>query len=516
MRPPALKKMSIQYAVNLKEEGRPYPHYWELCVGSCHAATILRADVQAQIRRAHREIGFKYLRFHGLLDDDMSVVIAPMMPFGKPQISFFNIDTLFDFLLDCGMKPFVELGFMPEAYASTDQTTFHYKGYSSMPKNDADWTELITLLTEHLEERYGAAEVRSWFFEVWNEPNLRFFFDGTMKDYFHLYELTARAIKGVDEKLRVGGPATSNNMWIPEFRAFCETNHVPYDFITTHHYPSDDPLSRAGMNTEDAKGDGFGGEMIEKFMAMSEEERAEAMEKIMEVFGGENHNPRDVLYQSTKKVKEEAGDYPVYYTEWNAGHYDTSYAAAGVLATLAYNEGLVEGYSYWCISDIFEEMGLHGLPFNNEFGLVNVYGTRKPAYRLFEELHKAGDRRLTVEGFGASRTAEVLPLSDGGTVTLFVYNHDIEARDIKAEEVELQLRGEVKSLEIARIDSSACNPCGCWEAQGKPVYPTKAQLAEIENASQLVWEKIAVEGAGNTLLISLEPESVAIVKAVLK
>ena len=380
--------MAIEYGIQLKDTGRPYPHYWEKCVGSCHAATLLRSDVQDHIRKAHREIGFKYIRFHGLLDDDMSVVINETFPGMPPQISFFNIDRIFDFLLDIGMKPFVELGFMPEAYASTPQTTFHYKGFSSMPAKDEDWTNLITLLFRHLEERYGAAEVRSWFFEVWNEPNLRFFFDGTMKDYFHLYELTARAIKNVDARVRVGGPATSNNMWIPEFRAFCESNGVPLDFITTHHYPSDDPLSRAGMNTENEKGPGFE-EMFRQLDGLSEEEREKMMETFREMFQGENKNPRDVLYQTTKKAKMEAGDYPLYYTEWNAGHFDTSYAAAGVAATLAYNEGLVEGYSYWCVSDIFEEMGLHGLPFNNEFGLVNVYGVRKPVYRLFEQLHAA-------------------------------------------------------------------------------------------------------------------------------
>ncbi len=505
--------MAIEYGICLTEQGRPYPHYWEKCVGSCHAATLLRSDVQDHIRKAHREIGFQYIRFHGLLDDDMSVVIKGMFPGQTTQISFFNIDRVFDFLLDTGMKPFVELGFMPEAYASTEQTTFHYRGFSSMPKKDEDWVNLITLLIEHLEERYGAAEVRSWFFEVWNEPNLRFFFDGTMKDYFHLYELTACAIKKVDQRVRVGGPATSNNMWIPEFRAFCEENGVPLDFITTHHYPSDDPLSRAGMNTEDEKGPGFGS--IPDFDTLSEEERREAMEKMAEFFNRENNNPRDVLYQTAKKAKQEAGDYPLYYTEWNAGHYDTSYAAAGVAATLAYNEGLVEGYSYWCISDIFEEMGLHGLPFNNEFGLVNVYGVRKPCYRLFEQLHAAGDRRLSVKNQGASRTAEVLPLSDGGTVTIFAYNHDIEARDIRTEQVALRLEGPVKSISMALIDSGHTNPCGCWEAQGKPVYPTKAQLAEIEAASQLVWQEIPVNGTENTVTLELEPESVAIVKAVL-
>ncbi len=493
--------MAAKYQINLNGEGRPYPHYWELCVGSCHAATLLRADVQEQLRKAHKDIGFKYVRFHGLLDDDMSVVIAPMLPGSQPQISFFNIDRIFDFLLDAGMKPFLELGFMPEYYASTPQTTFHYKGFSSPAKNDEDWYNLVFELTKHLEERYGVKEVRTWFFEIWNEPNLRFFFDGTQEDYFHLYELAATAIKAVDPALKVGGPATSNNEWIPEFRNFCETNGVPYDFISTHHYPSDDPLSKAGMNGPGFKGDGMD---PEKFAKMTPEELQEVMKSF---FNRENKNPRDILFQLTKKAKEEAGDYPLYYTEWNAGHYDTSYAAAGVIATLAYNEGLVEGYSYWCISDIFEEMGLHGLPFNNEFGLVNVYGIPKPAYRLFQALHAAGDCRLDVTAIEANRTAEVIALADESQVMVFAYNHDIEERDIKDEEMTITLEGGARRIQKAVIDSKHTNPLGCWEAQGKPTYPTGQQLAEIRDASQLVWEDVDVT---DTLSFTAEKESVTI------
>ena len=505
--------MAISYSINLEEEGRDFPHYWELSVGSCHAATVLRADVQEHIKKAHKDIGFQYLRFHGLLDDDMSVVMPPMIPgTGETQISFFNIDRIFDFLLEIGMKPFVELGFMPEAYASTGQTTFHYRGFSSMPKEDADWVNLIDQLVRHLEERYGEKEVRSWFFEVWNEPNLRFFFDGTMEDYFHLYEITARTIKGVDAKLRVGGPATSNNMWIPEFRQFCDSNQVPYDFITTHHYPADDPLSRAGMNGSGVKGDGMD---MTALTQMSEEERNAILQKMAEMFTRPNTNPRDVLAQTARKAKEEAGDYPLYYTEWNVGHYDVSYAAAGVMATLAYNEGLVEGYSYWCVSDIFEEMGLHGLPFNNEFGLVNVYGTPKPVYRLFQALHEAGTKRLSVEGEEAGRTAEVLALADKEEVMLFVYNHDIEERVIKTEEVEIRLSGKVAAVKRAAIDADTTAPYKAWEEMGKPTYPSQVQLLALEKASQLVYEEMEMDKESPVLTVTAKPESVTIYKVVL-
>ena len=508
--------MSVRYSVNLSDAGRAFPHYWELSVGSCHAATVLRADVQEHIRKAHHDIGFKYLRCHGLLDDDMSVVIPSMIPgFREDQISFFNIDRMIDFLLDTGMKPFLELGFMPEAYASTAQTTFHYKGFSSMPKEDAKWIELITKLAQHLEERYGAAEVSTWFFEVWNEPNLRFFFDGTMEDYFHLYEMTARAIKSVNKAFKVGGPATSNNMWIPEFRSFCEENGVPYDFITTHHYPSDDPLSRAGMNGPGTKGDGMmDPDALAALEKMSQEEKAAMIQKAMEMLNPPNTNPRDVLFQTAKKVKEEAGETPVYYTEWNVGHYDTNYAAAGVAATLAYNENLVEGYSYWCVSDIFEELGLHGLPFNNEFGLVNVYGTPKPVYRLFQALHEAGDKRLDVASEAPSRTAEVLALADDYQVMLFAYNHDIEEREIKEEEIEITLHGTVKSVQKAVIDANTTAPYKAWEAMGKPVYLSKSQVAAIEAASHLVYEDQNLSGEDVTLTLTAGVESVAIYKVV--
>lgn len=228
------------------------------------------------------------------------------------------------------------------------------------------------------------------------------------------------------------------------------------------------------------------------------------------MLGGENKNPRDILARLTRKAKEEAGDLPLYYTEWNAGHFDTSYAAAAVTQIFAYNEGLVEGYSYWCISDIFEELGLHGLPFNNEFGLVTVYGIRKPVYRIFEALYRAGAKRFAVSG-EPHRTAEVLALADDNEVTVFAYNHDIEEREIEAQDMEITVSGRYTGVQKAVIDSGHCNPLAVWEAQGKPVYPDREQLAEMEEASKLVYEEISVPD-GETVVLSChaEVESVTI------
>ena len=494
--------MSAKLSLDLRGPSRPYPHYWEFCVGSCHAATLLRADVQEHVRKAHAECGFRYIRFHGIFNDDMSVYFSPMMGFGEPTISFYNIDLIFDFLQSIGMKPFIELGFMPSALASGSQTCFHYKGNVTMPKDDAEWQRLIRLFCEHLIERYGREEVETWFFEVWNEPNLNFFFDGTQEDYFHLYELTARAIKAVDERLPVGGPATSVNAWIVPFKAFCEANDVPLDFISTHHYPSDDPLSTMGMNGPGKKGSMFSADLS-----------PEEMKKLHEYFvkPRENKNPRDVLRQMTAKAKQEAGDLPLYYTEWNGSHdFDTNYQAAFVAQTLAYNEGLVKAYSFWTVSDIFEEMGMKPGPFKNEFGIQTNHGVRKPVYRVFETLHGAGDLRLDVST--DSVNVEGLALTDGEETLLLIYNHDLDRRTVQAETVELTLKGSVSCLRRAVIDEGHANPLAAWEQMGSPAYLTAEQVQALHKASELRWEMLPDADGETVLTFDAAPESVTLLR----
>ena len=188
-----------------QNEKTNFPHYWEVCVGSCHAYTALREDYREQLIKAHNELGFKYVRFHGLFDDEMSVCIENFDFEGNSQgitYNFINIDKIIDFLLQIGMKPFLELGFMPSCLASGNGRIFAYGGNNSMPKSDKAWEELISRFIKHIIDRYGESEVESWYFEVWNEPNLPLFFAGSQEDYFHLYEMTARTAKKIDNKLK--------------------------------------------------------------------------------------------------------------------------------------------------------------------------------------------------------------------------------------------------------------------------------------------------------------------------
>lgn len=160
-----------QFQLDVNSAVKPLEKYWELCVGSCHGTTALREDYRKQLEQCQREIGFRYVRFHGLFDDDMSVLVQERFGNGV-QLSFTNIDSVFDFLLSINMKPFIELGFMPDCLKSKNATVFHYKGNTAPPADHDKWSWFIRTFVRHLLDRYGRTEVRQWFFEVWNEPNL--------------------------------------------------------------------------------------------------------------------------------------------------------------------------------------------------------------------------------------------------------------------------------------------------------------------------------------------------------
>ena len=258
---------------------------------------------------------------------------------------------------------------MPSTLASGDKTVFHYRANVTPPKDYAQWATLIRKLVVHWIERYGLAEVRQWFFEVWNEPNLDAFGSGKQDDYFKLYRYTVEAIKSVDSALKVGGPATAANAWIDDFIAFCTKNQLPADFISTHHYPTD-AFGQPGDDTE----------------AQLSKSR------------------RSVLRDETREVRRQAGDRPVYYTEWCTSSnprdpmHDEPYAAAFIIKTIMEANGLVQGYSYWTFSDIFEENYFPSVPFQGGFGLLNIHGIAKPAYRAFELLHALGTEMMPVDG----------------------------------------------------------------------------------------------------------------------
>jgi xylan 1,4-beta-xylosidase len=469
------------FTSDLSHPAKPLPHFWEHTVGSDHAPVALRSDWQSQLLRCHRELGFRYVRFHGILSDDLGTLTLDR---DGLRYSFFNADQVTDFVLSIGMRPFVELSFMPTALASGETTVFRYRGNVTPPRSEGQWHDLIRRFVAHFAHRYGLAELRQWFFEVWNEPNLKAFWTGSQENYFELYGGAAHAIKAVDEHLSVGGPATAANEWIPDFLDFCHRSGTPVDFVSTHHYPTD----------------GLGLEGDDAITRLS--------------FGR-----RSALRAQARQARQEAGDRPLYYTEWNTSSslgdplHDEPYAAAFVVKTVLEAHGLVAGYSFWTFSDLFEEDCFPSMPFHGGFGLLNLHGIPKPAYHAYALLHRLGSERLDVQGRHETVDAWVVKGEEGTCVLLA--NHALPGQPIATEPVRVTLKGvsDPRSVELERVDADHGNPRRIWEEMGEPEYLTSSQVGTLKGASGIEKEKLSFRQVpgGIEMEIALPPHGVAAV-----
>lgn len=472
---------TAQFGCALSGKPIPLPHVWEHLVGSDHAPMALRADWQTQLRRCHAELGFRYLRFHGLLSDDMSTLIRVAQKLCR---SFFNTDQIFDFLLSIGMKPFVELSFMPRALASGTTTVFHYRGNVTPPRDYDAWSALIHALASHVVDRYGIDEVSQWYFEVWNEPNLKQFWTGSREQYFRLYRQAAIAIKAVHPSLRIGGPATAANAWIRDFLEFCDANQLPADFVSTHHYPND--------------GCGNDGDAPEAQLAQGH---------------------RSALREQAHETRRQAGSKPVLYTEWNTSAnrrdplHDEPYAAAFVIKTALEASSLVQGYGFWTFSDIFEEEGFPSRPFHGGFGLLNIHGIAKPSYRAFELLHGLGTEMLRVTGNHDTVDAWVVRHQNEAAIVLT--NHALPRHPIDTQWARVALNDAPipDSATIERIDARHANAKALWQEMGEPEYPDASALAKLHDASRLQQETQSWRYEDSCIVVDvmLPPHAVAVV-----
>lgn len=501
------------WRLNLNAATKPLDHFWELCVGSCHAATALREDYRAQLRQASHDCGFRYVRFHGLFDDDMSVLTGAGMVMSREggqeyTLSFTNIDSVFDFLLSIGMRPFVELGFMPKVLTSGQTTIFHYEGHTAPPDDFGKWQWLVEEFTRHCVQRYGLGEVRQWFFEVWNEPNLggkgapMGFWGGDQADYFHLYEAAARGVKAVDSRLRVGGPATADNSWVPELIDYCRAHQVPLDFITTHNYPTD-----LGSGSRHGTANLMG-------LAQREDIPAEERKKMVEAYLSARESlwsriPRGILTEWARTTAEEAQGLPVYYTEWHSSgglESDGPFGASFIAKTCLDLNGIVQGYSYWTFTDLFEEGGMPHTPFHGGFGLLNLQGIPKASYRAFQLLHQLGG--TIYEEVYSSGTVDIYAVRHEAAhaVQLLAVNHQSLQQPVEAQQLSLTLEGlqnGCAAATVQRVDADHGNALGKWQELGCPDYPDQGVIDLLKGASFTRTEALPFECDGDSVRVEL-------------
>ena len=451
--------------INVESQLLPLNRYFQECIGSCLAYLTMREDFRKHVNVVQKGIGFNNIRCHGIFHDWVG---AYKEVNGEPVFNFQNVNKIYDFFVESGLKPYVELSFMPKDLASAPDTVFRYKANISPPKDMYKWHQLINAFVSHLIDRYGLEEVRTWYFEVWNEPDLTgIFWSGTQQEYFELYKETATTIKSIDAKLKVGGPSTSKNQWIREFLDYCEGSNLPVDFVSTHHYCADAAL----------------------------EEDADVFEL---EYRGQKAMVNDVK-KTVGFVRESAyPDAEIHYSEWNVSPChedrfgkDSEFTAAFMLQTLKDMDGLVDAYSFWCLSDIFEETGPGSHPFSGKYGLLNINGIKKPVYfayhflaNLFNFVYPSDDESsyITTDGNGNYRVL-CWNYTEPSEVDFNGGDYQVPTCE-KALSVALQgLTGTYRILGFL-VDQESGNSYRNWQKMGAPQYLSKAQELQLEAASE--------------------------------
>lgn len=433
---------------------KPFPHFWEDTFGSGRAVLTMRQSYRDDLRSTKHITEFKYVRFHAIFHDDMGVYDEDAQ--GRPIYNFSYVDQVYDGLLENGVKPFVELSFMPRKLAKNlAPHPFWYKQLPSPPNDPRKWVALITAFTNHLIDRYGKTEVESWYFEVWNEPNIDFW-NGDPKEqtYYELYDATAKAIKAIDANLRVGGPATAQAAWVDRFIAHCLEKKIPFDFVSTHIYGNEKPEDIFGKHIEVSQ--------------------------------------RDMVAKAARKVYDQvkasgAPDTPIFWTEYNATYMnrpdttDSAFMGPWLANTIRECDGLTQMMSYWTFSDVFEEQGIVKTPFYGGFGLIAERSIPKAAFRAFELLHQLGDSRLPSD----SENALVTKRADG-TILLALWNYAEPGQQGPEKQFQLQIKGAKSGLyRLQIVDPRHGSSLEKWRAMGRPNLPTIAQIDELRRASAL-------------------------------
>jgi xylan 1,4-beta-xylosidase len=505
--------------------------YWNFCSAAGRANEGLRAGWREHLKLAAKHCGIRYLRFHGLLHDDMFVCRRQN---GTLVFNWQYIDDLIDALLANGVRPFVEFGFFPKDLAGeSDVRCFWWQAHVTPPEHYRDWSSLVDKLVRHFICRYGIQEVRQWYFEVWNEPNLWFFFNSTRSKYFELYRATFTAVKSIDPNLKVGGPATSNfvaddrfdgeleaaksvtghpkrlgdvewrGVWIREFFGFCEQENLPVDFVSAHPYPTDIPF----------------GHDVDGMLTRPVDSTVRDLKWL-----------RSIVNQSKFPSAE------IHLTEWSTSPsardftHDFPQSAAYIIKINIEASGLVDSLAYWTFTDVFEEHGAGDTAFHGGFGLINYQGIVKPAFHAYRFLNQLGEEEIhRADGFLATRT-----LSDG-RLRAVLCNFPSEHTDAppfastlgsaertlafgspRCREIEINHLPPNSSYLIEIVDAEHGFALRQWQAMGSPSSPTTDQISLLRDFAWDTQRQI-VSASKHGLLrlkLNLAPWAIALVREI--
>lgn len=445
--------------IRIPAEGKPFKNNVTYCVGTGRMGLALQKEYSEHLRVVQEAIHFKYIRGHGLFCDDVGIYREYEID-GEKQ-TFYNftyLDRIIDTYMANGIKPFLELGFMPEKLKTGEQTIFYWKGNVTPPSSYEKWSELIKTTLNHLIDRYGREEVVTWPVEVWNEPNIAFW-AGTMEEYFKLYDCSAKAVKKVDPRIQVGGPAicgVETEKWLRAFFEHCIRNNSPLDHITRHCYTVDKPT--------------FKGQFIYHDM----------------------YHPAYMI-DELKETRKIMADYPqianlpLHITEFNSSYvpvcpvHDTDYQAAYIARILSEAGEYADSYSYWTFSDVFEEADVPKSVFHGGFGLVAFHSIKKPVFYAFEFFSKAGKELLY-------RDDNLIVTRDQGRYAIIGWNwNDMKDESTVSEKsyaLSLPAIGQQAILVKKEVGGKHANPLQTWSNLGKPRNLNPEQIKILQAAAE--------------------------------
>ena len=467
--------------VDLSAGVRPFPHFWERMFGSGRAILSLRESYRRDLHDVKQITGFDYVRFHAIFHDEVGTYSENAH--GAPVYNFSYVDQIYDGLVQNGVHPFVELSFMPQQLAAADTyQSFWYKPIIAPPKDWSKWGDLISHFAQHLVDRYGIEEVSQWYFEVWNEPNLDFWAgDPKEQTYYQLYDVAARAIKAVNPRLRVGGPATAQAAWVDRFIQHVTDDKIPADFVSTHVYGNDSAENVLGIN--------------------------------------ESVPRNQMVCRAARKVHDQVAaspqpNLPIIWSEYNASYKnepdvtDSTFMGPWLADTIRQCDGLTQMMSYWTFSDVFEEQGVVKEPFYGGFGLLAERGLPKPAFNAFKLLHYLGSERIPVDSNDAIVTRRI-----DGSLVIALWNLFLPEERGHAKQVALSIRGLTGSHHavISRVDDTHGSLLNAYEAMGRPQSPTLAEIERLREAAQLGSPETQ-DVEGGQLMITLPPQGLAVIE----
>jgi xylan 1,4-beta-xylosidase len=459
-----------------------FPHFWEKAFGSGRAILTLRESYRDDLRAVKGITDFDYVRFHAIFHDETGLYSEDQH--GDAVYNFSYIDQIYDGLLENKVRPLVEISFMPKELSSDPAAlhAFWYKQNVAPPKDWNQWDQLIRAFAKHLIERFGEAEVAQWYFEVWNEPNIDFW-TGTPKQatYFELYEHTARALKSISPRLRVGGPATAAADWVDAFLVHLQQTNTPADFVSTHGY-ADDTVENLFHTNENIPVD---------------QRVCRAVEKV-----------------HTQIARSSFPKLPLFWTEWNVASFgdfharDTTYLGAALADSIRQCDGLVDMMSFWTFSDVFEENGPKSEPFDGGFGLIAMGGIKKPSYVAFGLLHKLGTQRL------ATQAKDILVTRrPNGTLVIAAWNLVDPGQQGSEKQLHLHFKDAAPDAAVLLqyADDHHGNTLAAYKNMGSPRYPTRKQVQEINRIANLP-EPQSTRLKSSSLDLNLTPNALVLIE----